>query len=110
MTEIIHFRVNGNSERTFEIPMQKVKEIMNKYFPEVNLSKLTPLEVAEYIWNNCSIGEFFQYEIHRDSFKSRVVEGIWYDTTIYSAPKKGKPENGKYRMCHTGKLKDRFFR
>ena len=110
MTEIINFQVDETFGRTFEIPMQKVKELMSKYFPEVNLSELTPKEIGEHIWSKCNIVEFVQYEKYNDSSKARVIDDTWYDTTIYSPPKKDKPENGKYRMCYTGKLKNRFFR
>lgn len=79
MTEIINFQVAETFGRTFEIPMQKVKELRDKYFTEVNLSKLTPKEVAEYIWNKCNIDEYNQYEKYNASFESRVTEGTWYD-------------------------------
>lgn len=84
---MINFSVNELSGRTFELPYDEAKELINKYYPNKfnrDLDKLTQFEIVDILFRYC-YNEIEKYEIDNDYFDSNIDEINFYDTKVQAS-------------------------
>ena len=69
----LKFSVCEQSGRTFEIPLEKAKEIIETYSPSTNLKNWNEDAIASELYNNYS-DDLAQYEKENTYFESYVQD------------------------------------